>query len=896
LASWAGIKTYIDTALGTKADQSALSAEIAARAAADALLIPLSQKDAANGVAVLDSGQKIALARLPQGANALLVLDGSGLVPTTALPPLAINDVSVVANQAAMLALTAQRGDMAIRMDNGRTYVLSTDSPSTLADWKEVLAAGQVVSVNGQTGVVNLAVADISGLTAALTGKENTGVAAGLVAAHESDTTNVHGIADTSVLVVTSDGRLSDARTPTAHAASHGVAGSDPVTIAQSQVTNLTTDLGALDGRLDSLETYATPTYVLVRNATGATLTKGTIVYTSGANGDHVQVTKASSASEATSARTLGFTVADIANGADGYVIVEGYLTGLDTSAAAAGTLIYLSATPGAWTTTKPVAPNHYVGVGVITRSNVNVGSIFVKVQNGYELDEIHDVLLVSEANGDLLKYDSVSGLWKNSPQSSLTVAQSQVTGLTTDLAGKIPATEKGAANGVATLDAGSQIPAAQIPAVAITDYLGTVANEAAMLALTGQKGDWAIRSDEGKVYVITGANPAIIAGWTALAYPASAVVSVNGETGVVVLDASDVGAATTAQGALADTAVQPGDLGTAAAADVGDFATAAQGALADSATQPGDLGTAAAADVGDFDAAGTGAAQAALVKGLPLGLTGATSATRYVGATASVAPVSGTFAQGDFITTLDGKVFICTTAGTPGTWTQVGGGGSGYATVQDEGNALTARSIIDFVGPGVTATDTGSKTQVAIRTTRSRPAAGGQMIHPIHSAVTTAWTTTGQLRFGLIYLYVETYSAIVTKPNVVGAGSTIRAAIYNTSGFNATSKIAATEISYSPSGTSNVVSNFGGGNWTPPAEGFYWIGCAIQAGTAQLQAIDLVYPDQLSFANSFNTAEAMALQDFGWSTGALPANCGFTSGAPSTNVTLMPAVGIRKA
>ncbi len=43
---------------------------------------------------------------------------------------------------------------------------------------------------------------------------------------------------------------------------------------------------------------------------------------------------------------------------------------------------------------------------------------------------------------------------------------------------------------------------------------------------------------------------------------------------------------ATTAQGALADTATQPGDLGTAAAANVGDFATAAQGATADAAVE----------------------------------------------------------------------------------------------------------------------------------------------------------------------------------------------------------------------------------------------------------------------------------------------------------------------
>lgn len=63
-----------------------------------------------------------------------------------------------------------------------------------------------------------------------------------------------------------------------------------------------------------------------------------------------------------------------------------------------------------------------------------------------------------------------------------------------------------------------------------------------------------------------------------------------------------------------------------------------------------------------------------AATKGLPIGLTGATQATRYVGATASGAPASGTFAVGDFVIDRTGKVFICTGAGTPGTWVSASG------------------------------------------------------------------------------------------------------------------------------------------------------------------------------------------------------------------------------
>lgn len=63
---------------------------------------------------------------------------------------------------------------------------------------------------------------------------------------------------------------------------------------------------------------------------------------------------------------------------------------------------------------------------------------------------------------------------------------------------------------------------------------------------------------------------------------------------------------------------------------------------------------------------------------GLPLALTGATAATRYVGGTASGAPTAGTFAVGDFVIDQTGKVYVCTVAGTPGTWVLAGGGSGG--------------------------------------------------------------------------------------------------------------------------------------------------------------------------------------------------------------------------
>jgi hypothetical protein len=152
-----------------------------------------------------------------------------------------------------------------------------------------------------------------------------------------------------------------------------------------------------------------------VRNETGTTLTKGTVVYITGASGNKPTVTRAIATSDATSAQTFGVVQENILTNQNGYVVVRGDIAGIDTSAFPEGSQLYLSGSvAGSYTVTKPVAPLHLVYVGIVTRQHATQGQIEVAIQNGYELDELHDVLITSKQNNDVLVYEQSTNLWKN--------------------------------------------------------------------------------------------------------------------------------------------------------------------------------------------------------------------------------------------------------------------------------------------------------------------------------------------------------------------------------------------------------------------------------------------------------------------------------------------------
>ncbi len=108
---------------------------------------------------------------------------------------------------------------------------------------------------------------------------------------------------------------------------------------------------------------------------------------------------------------------------------------------------------------------------------------------------------------------------------------KANTTDVTTGLGLKLDADQRGVANGVASLDINSKVPAAQIPVISFASA-SVVANEAAMLALSGAiVGSIAIRTDANKNFVLSAAGPSVLSNWVELATPTS-VTSINGFAG----------------------------------------------------------------------------------------------------------------------------------------------------------------------------------------------------------------------------------------------------------------------------------------------------------------------------------------------------------------------------
>jgi len=182
------------------------------------------------------------------------------------------------------------------------------------------------------------------------------------------------------------------------------------------------TKVDAIDYNATWQDNYADWTSVvkhIVKNDGTSLITKGTPVYSTGTDGTNILVGKASNTSEVTSSKTIGLMQSDITTTGGtqtGFVITEGLLGGLNTAGTTAGDPVWLGAggTLLYGLINKPYAPNHLVFIGIVTKVSAGNGEIFVNIQNGFELDELHNVRISGETNNDVLTYNSSTQVWEN--------------------------------------------------------------------------------------------------------------------------------------------------------------------------------------------------------------------------------------------------------------------------------------------------------------------------------------------------------------------------------------------------------------------------------------------------------------------------------------------------
>jgi len=151
---------------------------------------------------------------------------------------------------------------------------------------------------------------------------------------------------------------------------------------------------------------------VRVRNETGATITDGLVVWNTGSSGNKPLIALADALSTS-DPRQTGMATEDIAHNDNGYVNLTGMVRGLDTSAHAEGTSLYLSTTPGALTATAPTSPDHVYWIAVVTRQHADEGSVYHKPTMPLNMSSLSDFNGTSpDTTNKHIVWNDAAGYW----------------------------------------------------------------------------------------------------------------------------------------------------------------------------------------------------------------------------------------------------------------------------------------------------------------------------------------------------------------------------------------------------------------------------------------------------------------------------------------------------
>ena len=501
----------------------------------------------------------------------------TGTLPTSVLPPLSISDTFVVASQAAQLALTVQKGDIAVRSDLNRTYINTTSDNTSMADWQELSTPSDAISsVNGFTGTVILSTSDIGEGThlyyTEVRVSANVNVAANTAARHNHTNKTILDATDTAF---------------TAAYASAIIANTAKVGITQAQTDAIvanTAKVGITPTQV--LDIAAADAHIATTTGNPHHVTKADIGLGSVPNTDFTEAVAANTAAQHGHANKTILDTTDTAFTAVQAAAIVANTAKVGITPAQANAIVANTAKVGITTAQAnaiAASTTHDAIVAgnphAVTKAEVGLGLVpnidfTAAVNANTAVQHSHSNKVILDAITASFTTAQASAIVVNSAKVGITTAQADAivantakVGITTQQSADIVsanthrATVTGNPHAVTKAQVGlgnvpnvdctnasnittGTLPSSVLPALAIVDTY-VAASQIAQLALTVQKGDICVRTDLSRTYINTTGNNAAMSDWQELSTPTDIITNVNGQTGTVILSTSDIGEGT---------------------------------------------------------------------------------------------------------------------------------------------------------------------------------------------------------------------------------------------------------------------------------------------------------------------------------------------------------------
>lgn len=231
--------------------------------------------------------------------------------------------------------------------------------------------------------------------------------------------------------------------------------------------------------------------YKPATNNTGLAIPKGSVVKATGVSGEKFTIDLFdASAGVGEELYFIGVTQSQINDQADGIVVSEGFVKHLNTNSYPIGTILYASETAGELTSTRPTSPNLGIPVAMVTKRDLNNGTIYVRASTYNHLEEIHDVYIDTLGDNDILAYDATRGTWTNVSDIKVDSVETPIVKSTGDVVVKLD-TDNNTANSSFKVQDGSGADVFVINESGIASYDANADAVFKTGKLTNISGDW---------------------------------------------------------------------------------------------------------------------------------------------------------------------------------------------------------------------------------------------------------------------------------------------------------------------------------------------------------------------------------------------------------------------